>query len=266
MEQAALGGAMDSRRPGDPLPEPSDPVRWPLPMGARILIPGYPQWFWNQRERALILLGSYVTALAVGVFTWGTTIGLAVLAFAFLTHAFSAADAIRQYAFPGFGRTVPALTASAGLGAICYTPALLMASVYAWPIALDEQPREGYFINRWAYGEESPKTGETVWLRPNRGARPKVARILAGPGQRVEWSGDQFRVDDMVVDESPFRVAGSPNELKLTIPEGHVLVAFGADPKRGKALPGGWEIVDRNDIRGRAWVRSYPIWDRKLLR
>ena len=31
-------------------------------------------------------------------------------------------------------------------------------------------------------------------------------------------------------------------------------------------MPGGWEIVDRADVRGRAWARSYPIWDRGLLR
>ncbi len=141
-----------------------------------------------------------------------------------------------------------------------------MASVFAWPIALDERPREGYFVNRWAYRDELPSPGETVWLRPTRGARPKVARIVAGPGQRIEWSDGQFRVDDQVVEDSPFRVAGSPAGLRMTIPEGHVLVAFGADPLRGKGVPGGWEIIDQADIRGRAWARSYPIWDRRLLR
>jgi hypothetical protein len=214
----------------------------------------------------MILFGSYAGALAVGVFAWGTTLGLLVLVFAFATHAFSAADAIRQYSFPGFGRLVPALTTSAGLGAFCYGPALAMASVYAWPIALDERPREGYLVNRWAYADEAPAPGETVWLRPTRGARPKVARIVAGPGQRVEWSGEQFLVDDLVVEESPFRIAGSPSRLQMTIPQGHVLVTFGADPRRGKGVPGGWEVVDQADVRGRAWARSYPIWDRRLLR
>ncbi len=251
---------MDPRSPRE-----AGPAR-PGPVGHRLLIPGYPQWSWEQPERALVLFGSYAAALSVAFFAWGTTVGLGVLAFAFLTHAFSAADAIRQYAFPGFGRLVPAITASAGLGAVCYAPALVMASVYAWPIALDEQPREGYLVNRWAYLARGPVTGETVWLRSTRGARPKVARIVAGPGQRVEWSGDQFRVDDQVVEESPFRVAGSPAELKLTIPEGHILVTFGADPSRYQAVPGGWEIVDRGDVRGKVWARSYPIRDRRLLR
>ena len=142
----------------------------------------------------------------------------------------------------------------------------MLASVYAWPITLEERPREGYLINRWAYREEIPTPGETVWLRPTRGARPKIARIVAGPGQRVEWTNDQFRVDDQVVAESPFRIAGSPGEFKMMIPDRHVMITFGADPTRGNGLPGGWEIIDLSEIRGKAWARSYPVWDRRLLR
>ena len=257
---------MDPTRRGDPrLPSRAEPIG-PAPIGLRLLIPGYPQWAWRQRDRAIVLVGSYLAALVVGVFAWGTTLGLGLLGFAFLTHAFSAADAIRQYAFPGFGRLVPALSTSAGLGAFCYAPALALASMYAWPIALDERPREGYFVNRRAYRSGVPSPGETVWLRPTRGARPKVARIVAGAGQRVEWSGDRFRVDDQVVEEAPFGLSGSPAGLRMTVPEGYALVAFGGDPHRGKGVPGGWEIIDQRDIRGRAWARSYPIRDRKLLR
>jgi hypothetical protein len=256
---------MDPTRSGGVGPKIGVRSPWPTPVGPGLLIPGYPQWSWRQRERATILFGSYAAALGIGVFAWGTAVGLAVLLFAFATHAFSAADAIRQYAFPGFGRLVPALTTSAGLGAFCYGPVLALASAYAWPIALDERPREGYFVNRWAYRDVVPEPGETVWLRPTRGARPKVARIVAGPGQRVEWTGERFWVDGQPVEESPFRTAGSPGGLQLTIPDGHALVTFGADPRRGKGVPGGWEIVDLSDVRGRAWARSYPIWDRRLL-
>ncbi len=242
-----------------------DPTRWPSPAGPRILVPGYPQWFWHQRERAAVLFVSYAAALGVGVYAWGTAIGLGVLAFAFAAHAFSAADAIRQSAFPGFGRFIPAITASAGLGAVCYAPALVAASVFAWPTAPEEFPREGYLVNRWAYGEQGPEPGQTVWLRASRGARPKIARVIAGPGQRIEWSEKRFRVDDRLVEGSPFADLGSPSELKLTIPEGHVLVRFGSDPLNARPVPGSWEIIEQGDIRGRAWALSYPFWSRRLL-
>ena len=146
---------MDPRRPREDRPDLFELVRPRRSVGPLILIPGYPQWSWRQKERALVLIGSYLVALLVGVLTWGTSVGLGVLAFAFVTHAFSAADAIRQYAFPGFGRMMPGITVSTGLGVVCYGPALLMASVFAWPITLDERPREGYFINRWAFSDAS---------------------------------------------------------------------------------------------------------------
>ena len=237
------------------------------PAGARIFVPGYPQWTWRQRERAFILFGSYAAAMLVGVFAWGTAAGVAILVFAFATHAVSAADAIRQSAFPGFGRIIPGVTASAGLGAICYGPAFAVASVLAWPIAPEDRPREGYLVNRWAYREgDDPRPGETVWLRPARGARPRIARVVAGPGQRIEWIDGRLLVDDHEMEFSPFRTAGSPGELILTVPESHVLVGFEIDPRSHRPLPGGWEIVDRADVSGRAWARSYPIGKREILR
>src|SRR3954452_5776584 len=84
--------------------------------GLRVLIPGYPQWAWRQRERALVLIGSYAVALGVGLFAWGALIGVAILAFDYGTHAVSAADAVRQVAFPGLGRWVPTISATGGLG------------------------------------------------------------------------------------------------------------------------------------------------------
>ena len=102
------------------------------PAGLRILIPGYPQWVWNQTERAAALGGMYAASMAVAFFSWGTRIGLVMLALAFLAHVSSAADAIRQAAFPGFGRWVPTVSAGFGLGLGCYAPVLALASVLAW--------------------------------------------------------------------------------------------------------------------------------------
>src|SRR5690606_10108649 len=83
--------------------------------GWRIFIPGYPQWTWSQRGRGLVLLGSYVSAMAAGLFSWGTIGGMAMLAFAIGAHVASVADVIRQAAFPGFGRWVPWISATCGV-------------------------------------------------------------------------------------------------------------------------------------------------------
>ncbi|WP_435010125.1 S26 family signal peptidase [Tundrisphaera lichenicola] len=243
-----------------------DPTTMPSPVMPKLLIPGYPQWSWRQRERGVLLFLSYASALVVGIDAWGTLLGLILIAFAFATHAYSAADAIRQHAFPGFGRVVPSVTASAGLGAFCYAPALAMASALAWPIVPEERSREGFLINLWAYARQEPQPGETVWLRPSKGTRPKMARIVAGPGQRVEWSNRVLRVDGSPVDGSRFSTIDSPWEMKMEIPPDYILVSLGMQPLNSPPVPGNWEIIHRGEVRGRAWARSYPFWKRGLLR
>ncbi len=101
--------------------------------GLGVLLPGYPQWRWRQRERALVLGGTFGSALAVGLFAWGTPLGLSLLGVAFFCHVASVADAMRQVAFPGFARGVPTLSTSLGLGLGCYGPLLVVATVVAWP-------------------------------------------------------------------------------------------------------------------------------------
>jgi hypothetical protein len=257
---------MDSQRPVEARTNAMGPAKRSVAIGPRLLIPGYPQWTWNQKDRAMVLFGSFAAAILVSVLTWGSAVGLGILAFGFAAHVFSAVDAIRQNAFPSFGRLVPTLTTSAGLGTVVYGPALAMASVFAWPVSLDERPHEVYLVNRRAYREELPRAGETVWLSTKRAPRPKVGRVLAGPGQRIEWVAGEFRVDDQLLEEKPLLESESPAELKLTIPEGHVLVVYPTDPRRGSGIPGGWEILSTRDVRGRAWARSFPIWERRMLR
>src|SRR4051812_18748826 len=140
---------------------PSADIR---PAGLRALIPGYAQWFWGQRQRGLVLLGSYLAALTVGLFAWGTWTSLLVLGFAFVAHATSAADAIRQGAFPGFGRWVPAVSATAGLGLGCYVPALALASALAWPGQREDGSPDAFLVNRWAYRASEPRTGDSLWF------------------------------------------------------------------------------------------------------
>ncbi len=96
---------------------------WTRPAGLRMLAPGWAHWYWHQPRRAAILCGSYCAAIAVGLFAWGTALGWALLAFAWGTHVWAVADAIRQGAFPGFGRMVP-LVAAVGVGLLGYGPAL----------------------------------------------------------------------------------------------------------------------------------------------
>ena len=126
----------DDRPPGDPVRRgrsrttPGSGDRWTRrdgrsPAGPRILIPGYPQWSWRQRERA----ADPVRLLrrrrwSVGVFAWGTAVGLAVLAFAFADPRVLGGRRDPPVRLPGLRPVGPG---GHGLGrarGVCYAPAL----------------------------------------------------------------------------------------------------------------------------------------------
>jgi hypothetical protein len=235
------------------------------PAGLRALIPGHAQWFWGQKERGFVHFGSFAAALSVGVFIWGTRLGLVILAFAFFAHAASAADAIRQGSFPGFGRWIPPVSASIGLGLGCYLPMLGVASALAWPGASVTGGSEGYLINRWAYqGSVEPKVGDSVWIFPYRAQAAEIATVLAGPGQEVEWDGDECRIDGKVVKIPRPNNAASEADATIQVPVDHVLVRRGNEEAPFDTTSG-LALVPKQRIVGRAWAQYSPFWNRRLL-
>ncbi len=235
----------------------------PVAPGLWILLPGVPQWAWRQRERGLLLGGSFVASAGVGLFAWGTWTGVALLAFAYLTHVMSASDAIRQWAFPGFGPWLPTVSASAGLAVGCYAPMILLGSLVAWPGLRGGPAQEGYLVNRWSYLGADPEPGAHVWLGgDHRGAGHRVAEMLATPGEDVEWDGHSLRLNGRRVSLVPFPPGQSPRGLAFKVPADRFLIAFQPDDAAGSRA---WELVPKGRVEGRAWAQLYPVWSRRLL-
>lgn len=234
--------------------------------GLRILVPGLPQWAWRQRGRAAVLFGSYLSALGVGLFAWGTLAGAAMLAFAIMAHVASAADVVRQRAFPGFGRWVPVVSASTGLG-LGYAPLLGSLWMVAWPGERPDVPGEGYLVNLWAYRAAVPQTGDWVWYERPDGSGFCLGRVAAWSGQEAEWFESGLRVAGVPV--GWVRSPGGANEalrhLVLTVPADYVLLAPPADalPDVGDAT--GLDLVEAARIRGRVWAQHAPLWQRRLM-
>jgi hypothetical protein len=230
------------------------------------MLPGYPQWGWHQRERALVLSGSYLVALGVGLFAWGTPVGWLLLAVAYGTHVASVTDVIRQQAFPGFGRWVPMASASGALGLAVYLPAMAAATLFAWPGMGVDPFGDGYLVNCRAYRSAPPSGGDWVWLRSSPWGRDRLGRIVAGPGQEVAWSGGLLSIDGrrpppgFLWRHRPHRV-----DLRYIVPGDHVLIAPAA-PESARSPGAGPILVPRSQVLGRAWARLYPIRERHLLR
>jgi len=240
---------------------PSQDRSW----GWRLLVPGWPQWAWRQPERAAFFLGSYLTAVAVGLFSWGTPVGAVILLAAFAMHVAATADAVAQWTFPGFGRFVPLATAGAGLGVGCYGPVVALAAVLAWPCEPSNTPGQGFLVNRWAYRDRAPESGDWIWYDLPEGGGRGVGVLLAEGRQKVQWNGGQLKVEGIVPDWQPGPPALNLRAVAFVVPPDQILVDPWGQGTHDEALLG-LILVDRRDVQGQAWARYAPVWDRKLLR
>jgi hypothetical protein len=217
-----------------------------------LLVPGLPQWFWRQRGRGLVYLGWYLSALIGGMLTWGLAVSPILLGFAVLVHVASAVDVLRQAMFPELGRRVSWGWALGGLGLGCYAPAFLSASVLAWPAVVSYRPLEGVLVDRSAYREADPVVGDRVWVTGQPGHGPGTAVVVAVPGQAVERLDDQYRVAGRGDWYFP-RAEGRRASFELSVPEGHLLVAFEAGAGLAHETAR-LALVARSSVQGRVWA------------
>lgn len=236
---------------------------FPQPAGFRLMIPGWPQWSWSQRDRASVLFGGYIAALAVGLFAWGTLPGALILGFAFGAHVFSAADALRQSAFPPFGRWLPWVSASAGLS-LGYAPIFGVLWLVASPYPVDDRAERGFLINRWSYRQGRPRSGDWVGFVADGRRESRVGRLCGTEGQNVRWVDGKLTIDGQAVawQSQHGSPRGRVSEYALAIPAGQVLIACEATNRGASDMV----LVDRELVVGRAWAQHWPIWSRRFLR
>jgi len=244
-----------------------DPVATGKPhSGFRGLVPGYSQWWWGQHERGFVLFGSYVAALVMATFLWGTLPGFALLIFAYLAHTVSTYDALSQEAFPPRAGTARGLGVSVGLAVGFYLPILAWLTIVAWPNLRDDSRSDGYLVNCWAYRKAEPQRDDWICYRATPKGETRVGRVVAVDGQDVEWSYDTLLVNGRRVDglREPFRGSRLPQRLSYKVPRGHLLINTRDRPATAGAGEG-LVFVSRQEVVGRAWARLYPIRERRLL-
>jgi hypothetical protein len=140
---------------------------------------------------------------------------------------------------------------------------LTVATLVAWPGVSGGSP-DGYLVNCWAYRASEPRRDDLVWYRPTPSGAPRVGRVVAEHGQEVEWSGTQLWVEGRPDRRGDVHPPGAPRALSYQVPEGHVLVrpeGMGAVTRLLEAPM----VVGRDQILGRAWVRFYPVRERRFL-
>jgi len=233
--------------------------------GIGMLVPGLTQLNWGQHERGLVLLVSFLAAMASSLFCWGNPMGWAFLAFAFMTHAASTLDLIRQRSFPVFPHFMAVLATVGWLALAGYVPLGTLLTLFAFPAHPDGPAGVGYLVNRLAYRASAPSQGHFVWMKLSPESAPRAGRVIAVAGQEVEWKSRHWEVDGWPITSPPFDLARySPDRYQFRVPERHLLIGLENDSSR--LLPcGPMVLISQEQVVGRIWACYSPFWDRRLL-
>lgn len=139
---------------------------------------------------------------------------------------------------------------------------------------------ERLIVNKIIYDIRAPKRGEVVVFFVPDENRDFIKRVIAVPGDKVRYEGDNLYINDQKVEEPYIRSAleeyhkngenyntevGFPNDAvqEDTVPPGHIL-AFG-DNRRNSKDSRMIGYVSYDDIVGRADVIFWPMGKIKLV-
>lgn len=228
-----------------------------------LAVPGFWQVLWGQAARGWALGGMTVSMLLMAAATWGLRISAVMYSGAFVLHLVSVVDAIRQRAFPGFARGVPVCSTAFLLALGLYGPVWIAGSSVAWPGEGEGAEPASYLVNRLAFRDQGPDSGDWVCYQDQEDRPVVVGRVVARSGAEVQWLVDGLLVDHRRLDWAP-HLDGRTGSLRLLVPEGFLMVAplreREADPDSD-----GLVLVANRSVVGRAWAQAYPVRARRLF-
>ena len=213
-------------RPGGPA-RLIDRRPYESPVGLMMMVPGWPQFAWGQRQRAWVLVGSFAVAMIVGLWTWGTWLGWGFFAFAFITQVTSVTDVLRQGSFPIYpSRTAPDFR-------IQHPGTVVLSSHYL----RSPRDRQARFRAGWCWEWlpcqllglswrcVRPHEGQWIWMElPPPLGEQWAGRVVAVSGQEVEWNGAVVALMDSIVCCTPPRVLSAwPQPCRFKVPSNQIL-------------------------------------------
>ncbi|MCI0394463.1 MAG: signal peptidase I [Chloroflexi bacterium] len=111
---------------------------------------------------------------------------------------------------------------------------------------------EYIIINKLSYAFDEPQRGDIIVLRfPNDRSRDFIKRVIGLPGDVIEVSDKEVRVNGVVLNE-PYIRAAPTYDGRWTVPEGHYFVM--GDNRNNSSDSHNWSFLPRDDIVGKAWI------------
>ena len=151
------------------------------PVGLRMLLPGLLQFRWGQRQRGWVLVGSFASALAVGLWTWGSSLSLG-LSSPWRSSRISrrSRTCFAKVRSRSIRPKRATFLVSSALAIVFYFPTFVVLSEVAWPGF--EPANTGSGLPRQPLGlsgASKPHQGQWIWMK-----LPPLGRVRGRPGCR----------------------------------------------------------------------------------
>jgi signal peptidase I len=123
---------------------------------------------------------------------------------------------------------------------------------------------ERVLVNKVAYIFGDPERGDVIIFQPPIGGEDFIKRVIGIPGDTVEVKNGAVYVEGVRLDE-PY-VAEPPLYImaEVTVPKDKYFV-LGDNRNHSNDSHNGW-YADREDIRGKAWLSTWPPRDWGIIK
>jgi hypothetical protein len=264
-------------------------VAWPRPgVWLRFIVPGWAQLAMGARQRGWLILGIFAALAAGAALAYASTLGNLLFGLCFSLHVSSIIDAwggnggVRQ-------RIKQAIMAMLLLGVVVYFPIGWLTNQVTAPHRLNQdmgpfrrgdvllanswdQAESGQLVFWWMARDISQANRYGGHVRYVQRAGERVARVVAGPGQVVQWDGNELRVDGKLLDlkASGIEPRRLPAENPFHVSPGYYLIQPVDVPVIDQVNDANsWRatsLARAEYVRGRIYMVYQPLWRRSWVR
>jgi hypothetical protein len=242
----------------------------------RMVVPGWPQIYCGHVRRGKFFLYLYLALLFSGALLFGTGIGSVLLGLAVSCHVSSVLDVILLQQRSVWQRIAACVVASLGVALLVYLPAGYLLGRAATPVVFAQEATPLHTGDVLLVTQMfTPKIGDVVVYDipttsingltiNNRAARiqiegSRIDRIIAGPGQRVEFKNGHLTVDGKSSKVLPLNPRRYGHDFVRTVPPGSWLIVPSTDPVMDAQAMELNLIVRQDHVLGQVLMRSHPL-------
>jgi signal peptidase I len=251
-----------------------------------MIAPGLALLHAGERVRGWLYLGSAALCLFLALPLIGSVVGSLLLGLAFGIHVGSNVSFLRQAGCARHTMARWGLLVAAGLLLGLYVPVGWLVSHYVSPITINLaaapfQSGDVLLLNSRAFVGRLPQPGDVVLHRlaqiqyqiQNAGLYvihegEIIDRVLAGPGDRVEWNVDRLIVNGQPSDWLPLNPQSLPRKFTWQVPLDSVFIlpstSAAININTPEEILRRIGIVPASSIVGRVYFQTYPLsrWGR----